>query len=374
MNKPVKYFVFNKEKDYQRGFRDNIVVDQKKISINNIELKSGVFFSYLIDSGENDAPWYRFLMNADIPANTIVKITFYSSNSIYFIHEDNLCSVESIIYNEFIASEEKSRILSYFDNETFINPSDALLTKIKGRYLWFSVFFHTEQTHSPVVEKIKIFIRSKTWIEYLPETFQTSESEFTQRYLAIFQNLYDSMTEQIKKSSSGFEIGAADREMLNWIASWTGVKNTDLWNDDQLRYILKNVVRVHKSTGTAQLISEMITLYTGTIPIIKENCDVYRQLSDSRLKKLYTDLYTDSMYTFTVLIRSEDLKSHDDYNSVIKIIEQYKPVHMNANVVLLKPYIMLDKYSYLGVNSTLGQCARAALDSKTEVSFAILGE
>ena len=47
---------------------------------------------------------------------------------------------------------------------------------------------------------------------------------------------------------------------------------------------------------------------------------------------------------------------------------------MEVNLVVLKPYIFLSRYSYLGINSVLGQYRQAALDGFSTLPFTELSE
>ena len=46
---------------------------------------------------------------------------------------------------------------------------------------------------------------------------------------------------------------------------------------------------------------------------------------------------------------------------------------MDFKIITLRPYILLDSYSYLGINSTLGQYRPAELDGFSMLSFSTAG-
>jgi hypothetical protein len=70
-----------------------------------------------------------------------------------------------------------------------------------------------------------------------------------------------------------------------------------------------------------------------------------------------------------VIVSEQAVPSPDEHKTLLKIIESAKPAHVEANVVVLKPYIFLDKYSYLGMNSVLGRYRPANLDGFSAVPF-----
>jgi hypothetical protein len=57
---------------------------------------------------------------------------------------------------------------------------------------------------------------------------------------------------------------------------------------------------------------------------------------------------------------------------VRRIALEMLPVTAELNLVVLEPYIFLNKFTYLGINSTLGQYRSAALDGKSQLTLSTL--
>ena len=87
---------------------------------------------------------------------------------------------------------------------------------------------------------------------------------------------------------------------------------------------------------------------------------------------MYNNLYDSNPFVFTVLIRNECIKSDNQYETLMKIIQNVKPVHMEVNLVILQPVILLDGYSYMGINTELNELKSASLDGKSAIDFTIL--
>ena len=47
---------------------------------------------------------------------------------------------------------------------------------------------------------------------------------------------------------------------------------------------------------------------------------------------------------------------------------------MEVNLIILESYLFLDGYSYLGINSVLGQYEEAVLGTSSRLAFATLAE
>jgi hypothetical protein len=124
---------------------------------------------------------------------------------------------------------------------------------------------------------------------------------------------------------------------------------------DSLKYINPLVDRL--VTGT----------YLNTIKVIPGLYGKFYDLSEKG--ELITELYGENRYIFTVIIGLGAINNNDEYKILTKIIENAKPAHMEGNVVVLEPYIFLNKHSYLGINSVLGQYQNLVLDGQAAIAF-----
>ena len=90
---PVHY-ILNKEDDFEKGYRDNIEITHDGISVKKGNAV-GVFISKFYDSHEENTIWNRLLIKQS--GNGIIKLTYYSANSIFDLKnaiESNNLSIE----------------------------------------------------------------------------------------------------------------------------------------------------------------------------------------------------------------------------------------------------------------------------------------
>lgn len=370
-----KYYIFNKASDFVHGSHENLIFEKNTGMTIEEDCRNGIFYSCIFDSLEKQTQWYKLDVKSVVPNNTTIRLTFFASDMPYIIDKNcDKIDIYSIIKNPDISAENKDLMFSECLTETFINPDKNIFRSLKGRYLWFKAELFTQQKNFPVITQIKAYIKEKNWIDYLPEIYksESKSASFTERYLSLFQNLYEHMEIQIDNVDLLFNPDIADREFLEWLSSWLSISEVYMWNDSQLRYLMKNVVNMYKTFGTKESIMMMIKLYTGEEPVIIENCNLYSQPSYENTKKLYNKLYTSSPFVFTVLIRSECIKSDMHYEALLKIIESVKPAHMEVNLVVLQPLILLDGYSYMGINTTLSKLSSAKLDGNSSLDFTVI--
>lgn len=207
--------------------------------------------------------------------------------------------------------------------------------------------------------------RKKTteWISYLPEIYDEAGASFLKRFLWVFQSVYEELTEQIALVPHLLCPRHADRETLEWLASWFGMEHTDIWDREQLIWLLENRSRIENLRGTRQYLEEMIWLLTGSVPYIVEYYSLERYKTDQRRSERLEKLYGKNSCEITVLLPSEAVQTQQAADSLHRILEDCVPAFAECRLVLLQPYLFLERYSYLGINSCLGGYQEMTLEN-----------
>ena len=114
-------------------------------------------------------------------------------------------SVEVLVYAADSLQEEEDACLQ----AVFKKPEDVLLHQVKGRYLWFKVILAGQKGREPEISRMQIYFPKDTWLKYLPEVYQNDveSASFLERYLAIFQSVYEDMTKRIRADTGSAESG-----------------------------------------------------------------------------------------------------------------------------------------------------------------------
>ncbi len=370
-----RYYILNRKADYIHGYKEDIVFKEGSGLTIKEGSTSGVFYSSVFDSLDKQTIWYKLTVDADIPNNTTIRLTFFANDEPYILDANGeKLDIYYIVRSLDIPVYEKDALFKSCSTETIINPEEEVFRTLKGRYFWFKAEFFAQHSVLPSIKTVKAYIKGKHWIEYLPEIYRqnTKSASFTERYLSIFQSLYEDMETKIDNLDVLFNPDVANREFLEWISSWVGINDCYMWNDAQLRYLLKNIVSIYKIFGTKESISKMVELYTGELPIVVESNSLYDKSLDHNTKLLYQKLYDSSPFVFTVLIKSDTIKSNAQYETLLKIIDSVKPAHMEVNLIVLQPVILLDGYSYMGINTELSELSSITLDGNSSLYFTVL--
>jgi phage tail-like protein len=369
---PLKYFVFNKEEDFQRGFGQNVMYTEQGLRIVREAVgQSGVFFSRLLDSRTKETVWHRLVVQGESLGDASIRFTFYAGEERWIQVGGRERDLEEFLQDPELSVREKDEQLRAYRVKTVLNPRDILLHEVQGRYLWFRIELFGQGEESPTISHMKIYLPKQSWLGYLPEVYQTdpASKSFVERYLNMFQSLYTDLEQKIDHVARYLDPEVVEGEFLQWLAEWLDIDDSYLWTEDQLRYLTKNGISLYKMRGTRRAVSDMVALYLGEDPYIVEHYQLEGSEGDARTSGLLARLYGDNSYYFTVVVRERCVPSVKEHKTLLKIIESAKPAHMEANVVVLKPYIFLDKYSYLGMNSVLGQYRPANLDGFSALPF-----
>ena len=373
----MKYYVLNKESDYRKGFFWQM--EYRQNGLQNLDNVNGrcLFISGLYDGRERGCIWHRMAVEGLSRASVPMTFRFYASDEPFLWEDGTARDIKTLIGlpGEEMSIEEKLRLFEPCLCLETQGASSILLHQVSGRYMWFTVSAYCPPGETAGFDSGIIYFPKETWINYLPEIYSQDldNDSFLERYLSIFQTLYDELGRKIDTFPLLLDANAADLPMLCQLAGWLGIGCIGLWNEEQLRYLVANAHSLYRKRGTREGICAFIKLYTGEEPFIAEQHQIERFADDEAQYPLLRNLYGNDPGVFTVLLRASCMPTGKEFSDLQKIIEEVKPAWMDFKIITLRPYILLDSYSYLGINSTLGQYRPAELDGFSMLSFSTAG-
>jgi phage tail-like protein len=207
----------------------------------------GFYPSKPLDSGISRCHWHRIVIDAYIPVNSTLTISFYTSET-----------------------EETTN--NWTDVIIFKENKDALIQVPNGRYLTLKIDFHREEgVETPVLKQVKVYYPRLSYLRYLPAVYQENaeSKEFLERFLSIFESsLYDS-EETISRLPMYFDPMAALEDFVPWLASWLSLDLYELLGDRNREFILR-ATEFYKQKGTVSGLASFVTFLTGKRCCVKE--------------------------------------------------------------------------------------------------------
>lgn len=324
MREKPRSFIINKKSDYRRGCGG--VFDDEKLVVD------GCFISPLFDSGEKGARWYKLASLFRVPVNCSLKVTFFVFDERELVINDKKYDIEKLIAMPG-AFEKKLRTFSAsYKNVSHTMAEELLLTELKGRYLFFALQSVSSGGEFPEVYEMRLSFSPYMLTNLLPEIFRDEENSFLERYLAIYQSLYEDMEEKIDSAPESYTPDNPDNDFLKWLSDCFCIRTADLWNEKQLRIILANAPRLYKYIGTKAMIEEMCSLYLDCGVEIVEFYD--KQEYHNKYGIAEDRLFIDP-YVFTVIVQKSRL-SAEQSDGLKKIVDACKPAYMSANIITLQ--------------------------------------
>lgn len=368
----MKYFILNKISDYERGYGEHITYRSTGLSVEKGYTGRVSFWSRILDSALTGTLWHRLTCSMPKAGQAMVKISFYTSDGIVLEEGGESRDLKKVLRSEQLSLSQKKEICKPFLRKESALEPDILLHSLEGRYLWFLLEIYPQGSEQAKMGDFCIYFPAESWMADLPELYRRKmgHDSFLDRYLAIFQSLYDDISWQLKEFVNRLDPAVAGADLLNWIASWMDVEEPRMWTERQLRYLLAHIMEFYEARGTGRGIEMFVKLYTGEAPFVIEWQD-WEGVADSS-GRLLRSLYEDDPNSVTVLVREECIPTYKDHQALLRMLDRMKPVQLELNLVVLKPYIFADGYSYLGLNSVLGQYTEAALSSGSRLDFAII--
>ena len=329
----------------------------------NIPLPTGAYsyFSRAFDSTISGTVWHKLVLDAEIPDNTQVRLS-------YIISDD----YQVVALAGGVSPEKQLQHLSSLDwSSPLVNPRDALVSGT-GRYLWLKMEMVVTGSQVPLVTSIRLSFPRQSYLRYLPAVYQqdAQSKAFLERFLSLFETMLDDLEYRIDHLARYCDVAAvtgddAGSAFLHWLASWLAIVVDENWTDGALRNLVQQAPDLYRKRGTPQGIEEMVKLYTGCQPFIFENFQlnsIYELYSgsDPVLPYLYNTLYSTQPFSFCVLLPpfrpSGNVRFDDnDIATVGRILEQEAPAHTRPWLVPLQPWVILGWHTYLEVNTYLSE-------------------
>ncbi len=374
----AKYYVFNKEMDYRRGYMQGLKCGGDGLRPDMSGTGYGVFISRLLDGLEDGCAWHRLTLKLRGGHEGPFRLSFYASDSPVIFNGDQPVDISEqlLLPASVMDVAEKKQLFAPYLMLEVENGTDILLHQVRGRYMWFMAELYGFGDTDTGIGELMVYFPEQSWLNYLPEVYDRREAgdTFLNRYLAIFQSLYDDMSKEIEGIPGCLDPEAADEETLRWLADWLGIHQTKIWSGEKLRFLVSHAPQLYRRRGTKQGIAAFVRLYTGEQPLIVEPHQLERFSGDPQMYKLLRELYGTEPNVFLIIIQASCLPTAREFADLQKIIEDVKPAWMEFRLVTLRPYILLDSYSYLGINSVLSQYRSFELNGFSMLNFATVGE
>ncbi|MGE3539974.1 MAG: phage tail protein [Candidatus Tectimicrobiota bacterium] len=307
---------------------------------------SGTVVFTPLDAGGAQTRWHKVLMQAEVPPGTRVALR-------YHITDD----------------AQAAPVWS----EPLLNPSDALLEG-SGRFLRLQGELSTnDPLVTPGLLALTAVVPRQSSLRALPALYQEEpfSRAFLERFLALFDTLSGRLDSSIAATPCLLDAAAAPAAFLPWLASWLAFSLDEGWSTAQQRQFLAEAMSLYQQRGTRQGIARVVELVTGSAPIIIEALQL-AAIEDPALQAEYRQLYGTEACHFYVLLAPQSAQHPGAVAMLRRVIEEQTPAHVQAGVLVLRPWYHLGMHTYLEINTALTQpllCLEASVLGGGEIAL-----
>jgi phage tail-like protein len=374
--------------------------DERKMSVltptlrytraEGMSLVRGRYFSRSLDSAEEGTEWHKFVLDADIPANTQVQVSYRAADDKQVIIQGSTDNLDRYIEaaSNLDEGERAGRAAALDDldwSEPAVNAGDALILEGVGRYLWLRIDLVGGEETAPSIGSLRLDFPRDTYLRYLPAVYQEDERsrDFLERFLSLFETFFSATERRINHLARYLDVDSslATGDFLRWLASWLSIPEDKSWSEEQLRELIRRAPELYRKRGTREGLEAMIEIFTGERPLVVEHfqtagCGQSAPVLRTRVagteqkvqshEEILRNLYGTDPYCFCVLLKPYRTEtkggrettrrlSDDERKAVRRIVDAEKPAHTCAGLLALQPWIHLDMHTYLGVNTYLSR-------------------
>lgn len=306
-----------------------------------------------IDSNLADCPWGRLSMKTRVEGDIVITVKAFASNERVFNSQKGIIDTDSFLLDQAISLKTKEGLFTAADAIHSSGHDDILLYGQSGRYLW--LWFEANGVGSCEISDICLFAPGDTFLNTFPDVYRNN-ADFLRRFLSIFSTMHYDMDKAIHELPRFIDVDTAPAEFLPVLASWLGLElDESLLTESEMRLLLSNAYSLLTVKGTRSAIERLVKLFVSEQTYIVER----NLLSSSQLKGAES-LYGTTPFDFSILINAKS-----DASLIAKLqmlIDQFKPVRSRANIVFLKDCDTLDGFTYLDINSSIGENTEGVLD------------
>lgn len=370
-----------------------------------MSLVKGRYFSRSLDSAEEGTEWHKFVLDADIPGNTQVQVSYRAADDKQVTINGSTTNLDRFIEDAAGLADDEERAGRAADLDALdwsvpaVNAGDALILEGVGRYLWLRLDLIGGEEKAPSIGSLRLDFPRDTYLRYLPAVYQEDarSRDFLERFLSLFETFFAQTEGAISHLARYFDVDSqlATGDFLRWLATWLSISEDKSWSEEQLRELIRRAPALYKQRGTRAGLEAMIEIFTGERPLVVEHfqttgcaqAPVAKRTTTAAaesegqrvqsLEEILRNLYGTDPYCFCVLLKPYRTEtnggrkivrrlSEEERKAVRRIVDAEKPAHTRAGLLALQPWIHLDMHTYLGVNTYLSQPS-ARLDPNSAI-------
>lgn len=316
----------------------------------------GAVLLHPVDSGEKGFSWSRLVVDATLPADSVLRIYARASDE-----------AEWPQWKQWQAQLPALRGAPRPGLEDLFGPPltqrDCWL-RCSGRYLWLALELGATGSQAPAIRSLALRMEGDHMVDYLPAIYQGQD--FTYRYLSIFNSMFQDMESAIDSLPRLFDLESAPPELLEYLVNWVCI---DPQQGPDSRERAKTALEDYETMYTPAGVRRSVRRLTGRDALLIEHFSVDPNRPECQNPALYRRLYGENPYRFFLLLEEDAFATREAMERFLRHMEDCIPAGTELELVLLKKCVQLDWHTYLGVNSQIGSYIPAAINETVTIHY-----
>lgn len=372
MNSSRVYITLNRASEWQRCLLQGLQISENRI-VPSPDGSVCTMITGSVDSAEHNFCWRSLLIDASLGENIVMQVSAYASDTTTVRLDDRAVELDSYLADNSADVQERLDKLEDLFVPLYNNCFDGPVG-LKGRYIWLRLRFIILQRRELCVNKIKLLLKGEQMIDYLPSVYREEDGEngFLSRFLSIFDSIFFDMDDKIGRSAEMLDYRTARGEILRYLSEWLCIEDVAYISEERLRERIKRTVEEYRSIGVKRSLIGWIENEYGVTPNIIEYFSVKKMVNNGKDKEVYHRLFGDNPFKFFVLLPEKTFTDIHEANLFMEKLKRRIPAYTEFEVVMVRNNTILDKYTFLGVNSMLSGYSYAHTDVGTRISNEII--
>ncbi len=328
--------------------------------------RNGTYVSEALDSETYAFAWHRLQLDMELGKSQALEVQSYSDA--HFLEPERIDRLPEQSWS--------SRIV--------LIPGDrpeVLVQSPPARFLWLRLRLVGDGLTSPIIRSIDILGPRKSSLRFLPAPFHQDPlgRDFLDRFLSYFDTVFAEIDQGVSQFSARLcPQGAPEGAYLSWLSSWFDIRFLAAWSDTKRRAFLANAMALHRARGTVPGLTALLRLHldiAAPMPVVIEGFRL-RNYSERR-SAIASDLPEGSpriggrpvndsgdvgqAHRFAVVVPTAKLPDAAARQSLIDLVDQFKPAHTAWTLIDIEPGVRVGCQSTVGVDTLLGSYMRQPL-------------
>ncbi|NBD30713.1 MAG: hypothetical protein GVY31_11835 [Alphaproteobacteria bacterium] len=303
--------------------------------------RSGTWISQRFDGGAKGFAWDRVALEAVLPAQCRLLLSTFVSDIDY--------------------DPDEVGTLAVWSGPTVLDPgtpTEFLVQRNKGRYLWLKIEAFGDGTATPAISGIDLFGPRDSQLNLLPAPFHQDplSADFLDRFLSLQDAFLGEALLIFNRVGAILTPDATPDDFIDWLGSWFDWRFLSGWDTATRREMIAQSLTFFAERGTLCGLERLLRWHTGLVatPFFLEDF----RLAEGEHATVWVGgqevpLTDAGAHRFTIVLPQSAVPNAAARDAIARLIAAQKPAHTQFRLIVSEPGVVPGQRARLGVDAVL---------------------